>query len=255
MLLILTEKILRSLSRTPEPDTGLQETKNVETELNQLRHALPEIDMLSTHKRVLDFGCGTGAHAVGLGIAGAAQVVGLDINTEFLQAATALASRHGVEERVSFRTEIDGRDGAFDLVLSYNSMEHFKDPIEALKTMKNHLRPEGKLLVAFSPPWLSAYGAHMHFFTSVPWVHLLFPESVVMTVRASYKNDGARRYEDVEGGLNRMTVSRFESLIEQAGLKVEWIRLTPMKQITIATRIPFLREFFTTRVSCCLSRM
>ena len=42
--------------------------------------------------------------------------------------------------------------------------------------------------------------------TKYPWAHVLFSENTIMAVRKLYKNDNASRFEEVEGGLNQMTI-------------------------------------------------
>ena len=152
---------------------------------------------------------------------------------------------------------IDGVDrgppGTFDVILSSFTVEHFADPAGVLAEMRAALAPGGRLLVTFGPPWLAPSGSHMHFFTPVPWVHLLFAERTVMAVRARYRADGARRYEEVESGLNRMTVGRFERLAASAGLRMERRRYDCVKGIRVLGRAPLLRELFINNVACVLA--
>ena len=245
----LGTRILLALSTAPRK-TPAHKTDEVAS-LNGVTDAVPDFVELIRGRRVLDFGCGTGQQAIAMCLAGARSVVGLDINERWLATARAAAAAKGLEDVVEFRTRLDG-DHGFDVVLSHNSMEHFSDPAAILSQMKAALAPGGKIVVTFSPPWLSAYGAHMHHFTRVPWVQLLFSERTVMSVRSRYMADGATRYEDVEGGLNKMTVRRFERLIAAAGLRPRWWRLTPMKGIPLVSHIPLVRELFTTRVATVL---
>jgi SAM-dependent methyltransferase len=139
-------------------------------------------------------------------------------------------------------------------VISLNSFEHFPDPGDALAEMTSLLRPGGLLLITFGPPWFAPYGSHMHFFTRVPWVNLLFSEAVVMQVRQRYRPDGALRYEDVESGLNKMTVRRFEELVERSGLTLEHRAYRGIRGLNLLTRIPVLRELCTTNVAVILRR-
>src|SRR5262245_17067962 len=57
----------------------------------------------SASKRVLDFGCGNGIHSVTPALAGAREVIGIDLSEESLKIARRRASLHGVEGRVQFR--------------------------------------------------------------------------------------------------------------------------------------------------------
>jgi hypothetical protein len=90
-------------------------------------------------------------------------------------------------------------------------------------------------------------------FTRLPWVNLLFPERDVMAVRSLYRHDGATRYEDIEGGLNRMTVARFERLMQESGMRVESLRLFSVKGLPAVTKIPIVRELMTAACSAVLT--
>ncbi len=74
-----------------------------------------------------------------------------------------------------------------------------------------------------------------------------------MKVRTRYKSDGATRFEDIEGGLNKMSVAKFTGLLEREGLSPEWMRLTAMKRLPMVTRIPVIRELTTVQVACSLA--
>ena len=95
-------------------------------------------------------------------------------------------------------------------------------------------------------------GSHCQFFTRVPYVNLLFPDAAVMRVRARFRSDGATRYEDIEGGLNRMTVRKFERLLTQCGLRVEYRALDCVKGQNWLGRVPLLRELVINHVTCVL---
>ncbi|HEC08235.1 MAG TPA: class I SAM-dependent methyltransferase [Acidimicrobiales bacterium] len=60
------------------------------------------LDLLPVSGRALDVACGQGAQAVWLALRGL-EVVAVDISPRALAAARALAERHGVADRVTFR--------------------------------------------------------------------------------------------------------------------------------------------------------
>ncbi len=93
----------------------------------------------------------------------------------------------------------------------------------------------------------------MQVFTLLPWVNLLFSEKTVMKVRSRYRSDGAIKYEDVESGLNKMTVKRFERIIQSSNLSVESYFLRGFKNWHFLTHFPLLRELFTQQVGCILT--
>jgi SAM-dependent methyltransferase len=251
------ERILLAFSRPVDaPDLAeAAREPGVEHALDDLLRRFPDLPERVRGRRVLDFGCGAGRQAVALTRAGAAFVLGVESNPRTLRGARALAAAEGIGPgRLAFAPAVpEELRGGFDVVLSKDSMEHFADPGAVLAVMRAALAPGGRLLVTFGPPWLAPSGSHMHFFTPLPWVHLLFAERTVMAVRARYRADGARRYEEVESGLNRMTVRRFERLAASAGLRMERRRYDCVKGIPIVGRAPLLRELFINNVACVLT--
>lgn len=253
----LGERILAALSRDPAAGDYAEATQawTLGNALTRLRWAFTGFDALIRDRVVLDFGCGQGWQALAMAKAGAASVLGVDSNPATLDTARALAAAHrDTAGRLAFAADIPAeRRGTFDVVLSKDSMEHFADPAGVLARMRQALQPRGRVLITFGPPWFAPYGSHMHFFTRVPWVHLLFPQATVMRVRGRYRRDGAERYADVESGLNRMSVGKFERLIADAGLRVERRSYHCVRGLNFLGRLPLLRELFITNVSCVLT--
>ena len=93
----------------------------------------------------------------------------------------------------------------------------------------------------------------MNYFSRLPWVHLLFPESTVMRVRRQFRDDGARHYEDVEGGLNRMSVRRFERLVDASGCTIESLGYGCVMGINLVCKLPLMRELLVNTIFCELT--
>jgi SAM-dependent methyltransferase len=247
------ERVLLAFSRDPaRPDYPMPGADwDPAHALDRLTAVYPSIRNLIAGKDVLDFGCGTGRQVIAMAQQGARSVVGIDTNTKLLAPAERLARDAGVSDRVAFLKSFDEADRPrFDVIISQNSMEHFPDPSGVLEQMKALLRTGGAILISFSAPWYSPAGSHMHFFTRLPWVNLLFSEKTVMKVRKRYRPNGGDHYEDV--GLNRMSVRKFERLIQTTGFYVEYRRYDGVKGLDIATRIPMVRELLTGRLTCLL---
>jgi len=251
----LAEKLLLAISHQPGNQNGRLSCKEetVAGALELLRHAFNNFEREIAGKRVLDFGCGYGQQTVAMASSGAKYVVGLDINQKFLQRGRDLAAQHDLKGRVEFTDKLDERlPGSFDLVISQNSMEHFVQPVEILEIMKSALNPAGKLLITFGPPWYAPYGSHMQFMTKVPWINLLFDEATVMKVRNHFRRDGAMKYEDVEGGLAKMSVAKFERRVSQCGMKIQHKKYECIKGLDFLGKLPVLRELFINHVNCAL---
>ena len=255
----LEERLLLLLSRKPgAPDyvgTDATEEWNLENALSFLEGAFPGFTEGAAGKRILDFGCGLGWQVVALAKHGAQLAAGVEINPKWIEEARALARRLGVEDRVEFVERLEDRfRGRFDVVYSQSSFEHFGDPAAILSQMTAAARPGGQVLITFYGPWYSPYGAHMHFFTKVPWVNLLFSEKAVLGVRARFRRDGARRYEEIESGLNRMTVAKFDRIVSASGLKVESKNFRCVKRLNLLAKVPLARELFINQVSYAMRK-
>lgn len=209
---------------------------------------------------VLDFGCGEGKEAIAAALHGAERVYGIDIRDVSLEIAQKSSMEHGVHDKCIFLNGISQRSlvgelsGKIDCAYSLDSFEHFSEPKQILDQLYTLLAPGGELYVSFGPPWKHPFGCHMFFFNSLPWMHFIFTEETIMAVRAGYRQDGAKRYGEVEGGLNQMTVRRFITLAENSKFQIAKLQLLPIKGLTWLVQNHAMREYFTSVVQCVLQK-
>jgi SAM-dependent methyltransferase len=197
-------------------------------------------------KVVLDFGCGEGADAVEIAGRGATRVIGIDMREDVLQVARQKAVKAGVEDTCSFVT---ATNELADIVVSMDAFEHFADPAEILRIMNTLLQPKGEVLVSFGPTWYHPLGGHL--FSVFPWAHLIFSEEALIRWRSTFKTDGATRFGEVAGGLNQITVAKFEELVAASPLKFASLELVPIRKLRhFHNRLT--REFTTAIVRCRL---
>lgn len=197
-------------------------------------------------KVVIDFGCGEGDDAVALAKNCASRVIGIDIREGLLERARAKAHREGVGKICQFCTDTYERA---DAIVSIDSFEHFSDPFAALMKMCELLRPEGALFASFGPTWYHPLGGHL--FSVFPWAHLIFSEKALLRWRSDLRSDGATRFTEVAGGLNQMTIARFEKLVKQSPFVVESLETVPIRRLRLLhNRV--MREFTTSIVRCKL---
>jgi SAM-dependent methyltransferase len=195
-------------------------------------------------KKVIDFGCGLGHETVEAALHGARRVVGVDMRERVLEQARAAARAAGVADRCAFVTATDEKA---DVVLSLDAFEHFADPGGVLGLMARLLVPGGHILASFGPTWYHPRGGHG--FSVFPWAHLLFRERALCRWRADFKDDGAKRFRDVDGGLNGMTIGHFRRLVWQSGLRCERFEAVPIRGLGwLHNRLT--RELFTSLVRC-----
>jgi 2-polyprenyl-3-methyl-5-hydroxy-6-metoxy-1,4-benzoquinol methylase len=208
-------------------------------------------------KTVLDVGCGHGSLCVAAARAGASEVVGVDLDVSLAEGQLR-ARGEGLAQTITFvRTqgqleELAGRQ--FDLVISKDSMEHFPDPESFVSVMTGVVKPGGELAIGFSPLWKSPNGGHIDYMTKVPWAHLIFSEETIMAERRRFRpNEQAARFNEVVGGLNKMTLARFHRIMASTGLKQIYLATNPggrrgLKAMRAVAKIPGLAEYFTVGV-------
>jgi 2-polyprenyl-3-methyl-5-hydroxy-6-metoxy-1,4-benzoquinol methylase len=211
-------------------------------------------------KVVLDFGCGEGKEAIAAALHGAKKVYGIDIRDTSLRIARESSSAVSMGDTCVFLNgisqagEVQKIAGTVQVAYSLDSFEHLANPQQILATIAALLEDGGELYISFGPPWKHPFGCHMFFLHPIPWMHFIFQERTVMAVRSMYRQGGAQCYEDVEGGLNKMTIQRFERLTNQSGFKIENLHLAPIKGLHFLVRNRVAREYFTSVVQCVMKK-
>jgi tocopherol O-methyltransferase len=107
---------------------------------------------ITSKNRVLDVGCGVGGSALWLGRNIGCEVVGIDVNSNFINVAQREAKKRNLSGTVSFR-EMDFRrttfgENAFDVVWAVESSCHAVDKLSFLREMGRVLRPGGRIVIA-----------------------------------------------------------------------------------------------------------
>jgi len=215
----------------------------------------------------LDMGCGGGDLTIALGQLGLRKVTGVDFLARNIERARALAVKHGLSGRIEFvcadlRAWEPPR--RYDVLLSFDAMEHIAEPKAFLERMKSFITPSGTALLAFGPLFHSPFGDHMwgFFRVQIPWRGLLFPENAVLRARREFfrPTDPATRYSEIAGGLNLMRYCEFLAMVEETGWEFEWLavntfleRYPLLQRISDALmRISVVQDYFAHNVYCVL---
>lgn len=199
-------------------------------------------------RRVVDYGCGDGRETVELAKLGAREVIGVDIRDSVLARARERAHMAGVGERCRFEHQTSAQA---DVVICIDCFEHFADPAGELLRMHALLVPGGTVEISFGPTWYHPLGGHL--FSVFPWAHVIFSEDALIRWRSAFISDGARRFGEVSGGLNQMTIWRFEKLVTASPFRVEQLRCVPIRRLTLL-HCGLTRELTTSVVRCTLRK-
>ena len=193
-------------------------------------------------KLVLDFGCGEGNNALELAENGCRRVIGLDLQERFLERGRAEAIRRGLADRVRF---VQKTEEKVDVILSTDAFEHFEDPGGILRIMRSLLKDEGYVLAEFGYTWYHPIGGHL--FSVFPWAHLLFTEKALLRWRSDFKTDGATKFHEVAGGLNQMTLGRFDRIVAESDFRFASYEHRPIRPVR-RLHCRLTREFFTSTI-------
>jgi SAM-dependent methyltransferase len=98
-------------------------------------------------KRVLDAGCGTAYGTEILAQAGAAEVLGVDLDADVVEAARPSAPENVMLEVGDVR-KLPFEDGSFELAVCFEVIEHVEEPERVLDELRRVLGPDGLLLVS-----------------------------------------------------------------------------------------------------------
>ncbi|HXC40284.1 MAG TPA: class I SAM-dependent methyltransferase [Burkholderiales bacterium] len=224
---------------------------------------------LDPSKRYLDMGCGPGDLTLALARRGIRRIDGVDFLPRYIQQAQALAARSQPAAEVRFlcrdlRTWMP--EEKYDVLLSFDALEHIGDPRAFLGKMADFAAPGGRAVLAFGPLFHSPFGDHMwdFFKLQVPWRGVLFSENAILRVRRECfrPTDPASAYRDIAGGLNLMRYSDFLAYVRGAGWEFDYLavntflrRMPPLRLACDALmRVPGLRDYFVHNVYTVLRR-
>ncbi len=116
-------------------------------------------------KRVLDIACGTGYGSQMLRLAGATSVVGVDLSAETIRYAKHHYQTPGVEFLCADAENFEWPE-QFDVIVSFETMEHLHHPKRFLERLYSLLVPGGKLVLSVPLGETRHFDSyHLHAFT------------------------------------------------------------------------------------------
>lgn len=169
-----------------------------------VRYLVPEIELRCGSlrgKRVLDFGCGTGASTAALAVR-CKDVIAFDVDEEAIDVCRMRLEEHGLESRVQLYSARDleavrDRIGSVDLVLMCGVIEHLpltQDGLrrDIVRTLFSMLNAPGYLYVYDTPNRLWPYDFHTTGLWWVPWMRPGSPAAYDRALRRERYRDTPR---------------------------------------------------------------
>lgn len=171
---------------------------------------------------VLEIGCWDGMVSAALARNGYA-VSAVDNRSEGLDSR---AREEGVNFYVSDAGNLGFQDSLFDMVFSYDALEHVNDPGRVLMEMIRVVKPGGLMYLEFGPLYYSAFGEHAYRKIPLAYCSLLFDKKII-DVFLRNRNEKSIDWDHVNG----WSLARYRSLWKNFDDKVEIIFLREGKNI------------------------
>jgi SAM-dependent methyltransferase len=195
---------------------------------------------------VLDYGSGFGGRTVWMARY-ARHVEGVEVIPEMVERSRELAR---AQEAGNVRFSLGDNDGirlpdaSFDVLVTYDVLEHVAHPDVMMHEFRRLLRPGGTAVVIFTP-FLGAFNHHLDYITLLPALHWIFsPPDIIAAINELLVED--RRFADLDIGpqpppprsfngarqtfhnLNGMTKSEFLEVLGQCAFEVQSLYSRPI---------------------------
>jgi len=234
---------------------------------NAIKYIIPFIDEeLSSEVSVLEIGCGEGGILKAF-LEKDCKITGIDISPNKIENAKKYFYDDIEKGLVEFICrdiyEIDPAqdlNSKYDLIILKDTLEHIHNQEKLLKYIKEFLKPDGKIFIAF-PPWQMPFGGHQQmcdhkFLSFLPYFHLL-PKKVYAKILKIF---GEKKIEEfLEIKETGISIERFEKILKHLHYRVEKklfyfinpnyeikFNLKPRELPKFISKIPYLRNFLTT---------
>jgi SAM-dependent methyltransferase len=211
--------------------------------------------------RILEFGCYDGSTAYVLSERAGTDVVASDLARYYLvqrpgqPETAAIAAEERALARLRERVRVlAGRPegsvsfvedditasalepGSFDLILSFEVLEHVQSPTDAFAAMAHLLKPGGVVYHDYNP-FFSSIGGHSLVTLDLPWGHARLGaddvDRYLHEIRPSEADQALRFYRE---SLNRMTMAELRSAVGAAGLElvtlIPWYQRSLLNELT-----------------------
>ena len=221
---------------------------------------------ITSCSKILEIGCGEGGNLKPFANIGC-RVFGVDMAQIRIEQARQFFSEEKLKGHFESGDFLEyptpSEDDKFDIAILHDVIEHVPDKIAFLSHIRNFLKEDGILFVAF-PAWQMPFGGHQQIcrnnvWSKIPFFHLLPHSWYRFILRKVAKEEDATIKELLYIKQCRCPIEKFEKVIKTVDLSIQsrllWFinphyhqkfGLNPRKLCLPISHIPILRNFFTT---------
>ncbi|QGY44221.1 methyltransferase domain-containing protein [Maribellus comscasis] len=240
------------------------------------KHVIPYLsDLIKIEPKteVLEIGCGEAGNLkpfIDIGC----KATGIDISHGKIKQAEKFYSNHKNRNNLELICEDiykhNSLDKKYDLIMMRDVIEHILNQEKFMGFIKQFLKPDGKIFLAF-PPWQNPFGGHQQIcgsklLSKIPFFHLL-PQKTYRFILKSFGENESQINTLVEIKQTGISIERFERIIKQEKFSIDKrtyyfinpnyetkFGLKPRTQSKLISSIPWLRNFFTTAMYYVISQ-
>jgi len=227
-------------------------------------------------KTVLDLGCGLGGRTCFMCTKKPARVVGVDINAKEIESAKKFAdSKLSSEDKskLEFRSVNENETDygqLFDIVLSIDSLEHVRRPVDILNRAWDSLK-EGGICYFGTVGWYHHRASHLGSIIPIPFSTLFFSDTALLDavkrmIESPYyvpsmwdSNPPIARWRNVKDlkerpgeYLNEITIRGIKKAIRESKFSngdvcvsgFHWSRFPFLRIFNFLSKIPFIQEVY-----------
>jgi SAM-dependent methyltransferase len=248
-----------------------------EQEYTTQKYVIPFISDFCTLNKdfnVLEIGCGEAGNLKPFLDIGCPSM-GVDLNRDKVEYAKELFSSHPnkhilklvVEDIYNMEDELKEE---FDLIILRDVIEHIHNQEKFLISLKKFLKPNGRIFFGF-PPWQNPFGGHQQVCRSkvlskMPYFHLL-PKFLYSGVLKLFGEQKATIVDLLEIKDTGISIERFERILKKENWKIDKkmfyfinpnyeikFKLKPRESYSFISKVPVVRNFFTTACYYLISK-
>jgi SAM-dependent methyltransferase len=204
---------------------------------------------------ILEIGCSAGGNSYALAEKQALEVIGTEfsgykissleekeikqddlkeVNKSLNEIRQLVGSKFSLTEKLSF---VDDdicnsklQPGSFDIICSWDVLEHLHDPLKAFKNIRKLLK-EGGVAIHEYNPFFSLVGGHSACTIDFPWGHIILNEQDFKRYNEQFYPENLNTAMSFYlNGINRMTIKDLSDLSAEAGLEILSLLVFPKEQ-------------------------